>query len=166
MRRKPKRPGANSRFKLAYDAVPGYIRDGVISILNPYVESIHDLVRFEYAPKSISTLFPRKGNDKDNPIVLYAESGKRKKQSEEYLRRFHIGEVYRDFYDEELAANIRIAVQYSPTMRRVLNKKYKGITAEEIDTVLFRASSDPRQINKSRFAKAIIDLRASIPSRQ
>lgn len=154
----------NSRFKLAYDTVQGYLRDGVIPILNPYVESIHDLVRFEYAPKSMSTLFPRKGNDKDSPIVLYAESGDRKKQAEEYLREFHIGEVYRDFYDEELATNIRIAVQYSPTMRIALNRKYKNITAEEINEVLFRASSDPQQINKSRFAKAIIDLRASMPS--
>lgn len=152
----------NSRFKLAYDIVPGYMRDGVIPILNPYVENIHDLVRFEYAPRSISSLFPLKGNA-NNPIKLYAESGVRKDQAEEYLREFHIGEVYRDFYDEELATNIRIAALYSPTMRRALNKKYKGITSEEIDKVLFRASSDPRQINKSRFAKAIIDLQDSLP---
>ena len=153
----------NSRFKQSYDPVPEYVKCGAIPILHPYSESIHDYVRFEYAPKSVSALFPQKGNDKDNPIVLYAVSGKRKTQAEEYLRRFHIGEVYRDFYDEELAANIRIAAQYSPIMRRALNKKYKGITTEEIDKVLFRASSDSRQINKSRFAKAIIDLRRSIP---
>lgn len=154
----------NSRFKLSYDPVPEYMRGGGVPILHPYIESVHDCVRFEYAPRSLSALFPQKGNDKDNPIVLYAESGRRKKQAEEYLRRFHIGEVYRDFYDEELASNIRIAVQYSPTMRSALNKKYKNITADEIDKVIFRASSDPRQINKSRFAKAIIDLRASLPS--
>lgn len=154
----------NSRFKQSYDPVPEYVKCGAIPILHPYSESIHDYVRFEYAPKSVSALFPQKGNDKDNPIVLYAVSGKRKTQAEEYLRRFHIGEVYRDFYDEELAANIRIAAQYSPIMRRALNKKYKGITTEEIDKVLFRASSDPRQINRSRFAKAIIDLRMSMPT--
>jgi len=54
-----------------------------------------------------------------------------------FKKHVSIVEVYRDFCDEALTANICMAVQ-------------------------FRASSDQRQINKSRLSKAIIDLYASM----
>lgn len=148
----------NSRFKGARDHLGERMKHGCLGVLHPYLDNFSDHFRFEYAPKSLRELYVQK-KQKECPLHIYP-IGKHVRSATRYLREYHIPEVYRDFYDCELMAAIRSAALYTPSMRKVLEAKYPGISEEELDVSLFRASSDKARFNQHRFAKAICDIRS------
>lgn len=148
----------NSRFKGSRNHLAERVKRGSLGVLHPYLDNFSDHFRFEYAPNSLNELYVKK-NQKDGPLHVYP-IGKHVKLAARYLREYHIAEVYRDFYDSELMAAIKSAALYTPSVREVLEAKYPGISEEELDVSLFRASSDEARFNRHRFAKAICDIRS------
>jgi len=152
----------NSRFKGSGDPLDGWKSGTAISFFHPYMDSIHEHMQFRYEPKSADKLFLKYGA-RDSPIVLSAKRG-----SEERVRRFvreyHIQEVYRDFYGDEISEAIRRIAICTDGFKRDTCRRL-SIKECQFNNMFFCTSLDPHDINQYRFGKIVCDLHDSITSR-
>lgn len=93
----------------------------------------------------------------------------RKENREFYLKRVkkHLAEYrllhsYRDLYATEINEILKREMICTPTFIATMRDVYPGMRDEDFNLAFRRTSLDPREINKHRFAKLIIDLHKQI----
>lgn len=151
----------NSRFKKAHDMLDGWSVNRPLPSLHPYVHNIFKRIRFDYRPKSVGNLFiqPRMT---DSPLTVSAvkDSGS---HADSYIEEYHLNEVYRDIYAEEINEAIRMEAICSKDFVDAMKDLY-GLDDSDFDSLFRRSSLDSREINHFRFAKLILDLHDTIGS--
>jgi len=151
----------------------------LLRLLHPYVHNIHKWFRFDYRPRTVEHLFlnedPLTRNKEDSPLVITRKipeglpdrDGKRNNSIyfdviRGYLDEFHILDSYRDLYATEINEILKMEMICTPTFVETMKGAWPGMGDEDFDLVFRRTSLDPREINKHRFAKLIIDLHKQI----
>lgn len=151
--------------------------DGPLKALHPYVHNVHKWFRFDYRPRAVEDIFlnedSSKRNNDDSPLSITlkipALTGSQSLDKDVYfesirgyLDEFHILDVYRDLYATEINEILKMEMICTPTFVETMKGAWPGMGDEDFDLVFRRTSLDPREINKHRFAKLIIDLHKQI----
>ena len=164
----------NSRFKKSKDMlddpkaleVPDMLKtwnkqDDKLPALHPYVDNVYRKIRFDYRPKSLENLFIRP-HIKDSPLTVSpVKDGD--DRADAYIDEYHLNEIYRDVYAEEINEMIRMEAICSKDFINTMRDLYE-LDDSDFDKLFRRSSLDPRKINHFRFAKLIIDLHDAIGS--
>ena len=151
----------NSRFKKVYDMLESWSVKRPLSSLHPYIDNAYKHIRFDYRPESVGNLFIRP-RMKDSPLTVSAvrDSDSR---ADSYIDEYHLNEIYRDIYAEEINEAIRMEVICSKEFVDAMQTLYH-LMDSDFNKLFRRSSLDPREINHFRFAKLIIDLQDTIGS--
>lgn len=151
----------NSRFKKVKDMLEGWNVNHPLPSLHPYVHNSYKYIRFDYRPKSVGNLFIRPQVE-DSPLTVSpVKDGDDRARC--YLNDYHINEIYRDVYAEEINEMIRMEAICSKDFINTMRDLYE-LDDSDFDKLFRRSSLDPRKINHFRFAKLIIDLHQAIGS--
>ncbi len=151
----------NSRFKKAQDMLKDWNGKDALPVLHPYVDNVYRKIRFDYRPKSLENLFIRP-HIKDSPLTVSpVKDGD--DRADAYIDEYHLNEIYRDVYAEEINEMIRMEAICSKDFIDTMKDLYK-LDDSDFDKLFRRSSLDPRKINHFRFAKLIIDLHDAIGS--
>lgn len=165
----------NSQFKGAKDRfdLEHWNPNDPFWALHPYVHDVHKWFRFNYRPTSVEHLFLRP-KDEDSPLsaslrIPLEKDCRKWLKRENYFERirhqlddYHLLTAYRDLYLTEINEILEMEMICTPTFVKTMKDWYTGMRDEDFDVVFRRASLDPREINKHRFAKLIIDLNRQI----
>ena len=151
----------NSRFKKAQDMLEGWSVKHPLPSLHPYVHDTYKHIRFDYRPKSVGKLFIRPRME-DSPLTVSAAKD-HDSRADSYIKRYHLNEIYRDVYAEEINEMIRMEAICSNDFVAAMKDLY-GLDDSDFDSLFRRSSLDPREINHFRFAKLILDLHDTIGS--
>ena len=146
----------NSRFKKANDMLADWDGKGRLPSLHPYVHNIHKHIRFNYRPTSVTNLFLNP-NIKNSPLTVSVAIDDKMQRAEKYITDYHLREVYRDIYYEEINEMIRMEAICSPQFEKTMKEKY-GLTGDDFNCLFRRVSLHPCDINHFRFAKLVGDL--------
>ena len=146
----------NSRFKKANDMLADWDVKGLLPSLHPYVHNIHKHIRFNYRPTSVSNLF-LSPNTKDSPLKVSMAIDDEMHRAEKYISEYHLREVYRDIYSEEINEMIRMEAICSSQFEKTMKDKYR-LTDDDFNCLFRRVSLHPCDINHFRFAKLVGDL--------
>ena len=141
----------------------GAIRDlrKLRTCLHPYVDNVYRKIRFDYRPKSLENLFIRP-HTKDSPLTVSpVKDGD--DRADTYIDEYHLNEIYRDVYAEEINEMIRMEAICSQDFIDTMRDLYE-LDDLDFNRLFGRSSLDPREINHFRFAKLIIDLHDAIGS--
>ena len=149
----------NSRFKKTQDMLEGWSVSRPLPSLHPYVHNTYKHIKFDYRPKSVGNLFirPRMA---DSPLTVSAVKD-RDSCADSYIEEYHLNEIYRDVYSEEINEMIRMEAICSNDFVAAMQTLYH-LTDSDFNRLFRRSSLDPREINHFRFAKLIIDLQDTI----
>ena len=151
----------NSRFKKVKDMLEGWNVNHPLPSLHPYVHNSYKYIRFDYRPKSVGNLFIRPQVE-DSPLTVSpVKDGD--DRADTYIDEYHLNEIYRDVYAEEINEIIRMEAICSQDFIDTMKDLYK-LDDLDFDKLFRRSSLDPRKINHFRFAKLIIDLHDAIGS--
>lgn len=151
----------NSRFKKVYDMLESWSVKRPLSSLHPYIDNAYKHIRFDYRPESVGNLFIRP-RMKDSPLTVSAVKDS-DSRADSYIDEYHLNEIYRDIYAEEINEAIRMEVICSKEFVDAMQTLYH-LTDSDFNRLFRRSSLDPREINHFRFAKLIIDLQDTIGS--
>ena len=152
----------NSRFKKAQDMLKDWNGKGALPILHPYVDNVYRKIRFDYRPKSLENLFIQPYME-DSPLMVSAVDVDSDRRAAFYIDEYHLNEIYRDVYSEEINEMIRMEAICSKDFIDTMTKSYR-LQDSDFNRLFRRSSLDPRAINHFRFAKLIIDLHDAIGS--
>ena len=146
----------NSRFKKSKDMLSAW--DGISDLptLHPYVHNIHRHIKFNYYPTSLAHLFVRP-NDPESPLTVLSVSESDGGRGEAYIADYHLREIYRDVYSEEINEMIRTEAICSSHFEKAMKDQY-GLTDNDFNRLFRRVSLNPCDINHFRFAKLVGDL--------
>ncbi len=164
----------NSQFKGEKDRfdLEHWQKDEPFKAFHSYTHNIHKWFRFDYRPSTVAHLF-LKPEDDDSPLSITRkiplEQSARKGdlqfyfgRTEHHLDDFRLLNSYRDLYSSEINGILKMEMICTPTFIETMKSSYPGMTDEDFNLVFRRTSLDPREINRHRFAKLIIDLHKQI----
>ena len=165
----------NSQLKHEHDDfdVEHWDASKPFNALHPYAHNIHKWFRFVYRPSSVAELFldPRKSRQAplaiDHRIPLAKKCRPDEKsfyheRTKKYSTQYELPGSYYDLYATEINEILKMEMICTPTFIDTMKALYKGMGDEDFNLVFRRTSLDPREINKHRFAKLIIDLHKQI----
>ena len=83
-------------------------------------------------------------------------------RTKKYSTQYELPGSYYDLYATEINEILKMEMICTPTFIDTMKALYKGMGDEDFNLAFRRTSLDPREINKHRFAKLIIDLHKQI----
>ena len=161
----------NSQFKHEKDDfdIEHWDSSKPFNALHPYAHNTHKWFRFVYRPSGVAELFLDPQTSHREPLSIERRiplPGKCRTETEsfydnrteKYLTQYELPGCYYDLYSTEINEILKMEMICTPTFIETMKNTYHGMTDGDFDLIFRRASQNPQEINKHRFAKLIIDL--------